>query len=170
MSNPPQLTSEDKRRAKRLEAVLTAAAETARGLEVLQPVRNLPSARGFTDELIRLGGDPGRLTFDLEAATGRKQLSALDLLASDANGVAMRQDAVDLPDDQPLLANNAPLESQTLGALGDLVRSSTKTEREIVDVLIAWADAYGDVEGMDKVDTDLYEALIAIRKDLPEAH
>ena len=50
-----------------------------------------------------------------------------------------------------------------LNALKDLGRS----EREIVEVLIAWGMAFDDVEGMDDVDEQVLSALIAVRDDQP---
>ena len=152
MTEAPKLSIDARQHAKRLEAVLTAAAETSRGLEVLQRVRSVESARGFTDELIRLGGDPGRLMFEVEAARTVTQVSALELLET-AKDDAEAHPIEHLPDAEPVVTSDVLRQIQASG----------QTEQEIVNVLIAWASAYEDVEGMDATDTALYESLIALR-------
>ena len=115
-------------------------------------MRSVESARGFTDELIRLGGDPGRLMFEVEAARSVSQMSALELLEA-ANGDVDLHPIEHLPDTDPVVTSEVLRQ----------IRASGQTEQEIVNVLIAWASAYEDVEGMDATDTALYESLIALR-------
>lgn len=164
------LDSEALKHGKRLEAVLTAATETSRGLEVLQYVRSLQSARGFAEELIRLGGDPGRLMFEVDGQDGWTHLAALDLLAGSA-GETSSGDLTQLPDGDTVVAELAPglspeeRELVATSAVLEMLRTAGRSERQVIERLIGWAMAFDDIEGMDAEDTALYERLISLRED-----
>ena len=153
----PPLDPEAIRRSKKLEVVLTAAAETNRGVDVLQRVRSFDSARGFAEELIRLGGDPGRLTFEIDEAGDRKHHAALELLST-VPSTATSAEIEQFPDSQPIvLSADAPAEGL------DAILGAGLSASQVAEMLIGWAMAYNDVEGMDASETAVFERLIAIR-------
>ncbi len=58
------------------------------------------------------------------------------------------------------------VESVAILEILEMLGKTGRSERDIIDVLVAWANAYGDIEGMDREDTAIYERLLAIRNEM----